>query len=157
MLSTPSDTTNSLHPNTKLSLAITNDTDSVTCHTIQLSHNTHTYDIQSSETKSPNIFWIKGVVRRDKVCPTWFHLSKVFSCIAVVSEPGTECDGESTGSALSGWFQRLMVSLSRQNLLLVIYIFCSLCIVIDIQLFLKRLSKAIRGLGPNRNINLIKK
>uniref|UniRef100_A0A6P8IJ72 Uncharacterized protein LOC116301888 n=1 Tax=Actinia tenebrosa TaxID=6105 RepID=A0A6P8IJ72_ACTTE len=89
------------------------------------SHNISTSELDVISTESenndtqkscPNVFWIKGAVRRDKICPSWFHLTKVYTCVAMVTEKGNEL----TWSGLSGWFQRLMLTLAKQNLSLVI-------------------------------------
>jgi len=109
-----------VYPDTTANLTIANSNNSVTSHTIQLSHNTPASDNPSSATNSPNVFWVKGVVRRDKVCPTWFHLSKVYSCVAMVTASTSESSGSESGSSvLSGWFQRLLMALAKQNLVLV--------------------------------------
>jgi hypothetical protein len=96
----------------------TNLDNNVKCHTIttSLSDSPSTKsDNQAIKKNCPNLFWIKGAIRRENVCPSWFHLTKVYSCVAMV----TDQENDAGLSGLSGWFQRLMISLARQNLLLV--------------------------------------
>lgn len=72
------------------------------------------HEINNTQKKCPNVFWIKGAVRRDKICPSWFHVKKVYTCVAMVTEKGNEIS-----PGVSGWFQRLMLTLAKQNLSLV--------------------------------------
>lgn len=70
---------------------------------------------------SPNPLWIRGVINHACVCPTWLHPTKGYSCIGMDGRHTVD----STNSALcshgfiSGWFQELLLSLAKDNKLLV--------------------------------------
>lgn len=75
----------------------------------------------SDEDKSsPNLLWIRGVISHTCVCPTWLHPTKGYSCIGV----DDSCTAVSNSALcsqrfISGWFQELLLSLAKENKLLV--------------------------------------
>ena len=76
---------------------------------------------------SPNLLWIRGVVKQGLVCPSWLHPMKAYSCVGVVVSSATtdQKDLDQFGPAffsvgnLSAWFQELLLSLAKESKLLV--------------------------------------
>ncbi|XP_001628252.2 treslin [Nematostella vectensis] len=72
----------------------------------------------SYQSASPNLVWVKGVLRREKICPTWLHEAKVYTCVGMVTD---HKDGHcSKTRMLSGYFRNLLLDLARRNLLLIV-------------------------------------
>ena len=76
----------------------------------------------SNDDKSiTNLLWIRGVVNHTCVSPTWLHPTKGYSCIGL----DDRTTNDSTDSPLcsqkliSGWYQELLLSLAKENKLLV--------------------------------------
>ena len=74
----------------------------------------------------PNLFWFSGVVDRSSVCPSWLHPTRAYSIFGMAHNDSDQqmavtssSSSQFSGQILSGWFQELLLSLGKENLLVV--------------------------------------
>ena len=74
----------------------------------------------------PNLFWLSGVVDRSSVCPSWLHPTRAYSIVGMAHNDSDQqmavtlsSSSQFSGQILSGWFQELLLSLGKENLLVV--------------------------------------
>ena len=74
----------------------------------------------------PNLFWLSGVVDRSCVCPSWLHPTRAYSIVGMAHNDSDQemavtssSSSQFSGQILSGWFQELLLSLGKENLLVV--------------------------------------
>ena len=84
----------------------------------------------NNDSSNLNLLWIRGVVSHTCVSPTWLHPTKGYSCIGLDNSTG---DGPIDSSLcsqklISGWYQALLLSLAKENKLLVWNFFNKWCV-----------------------------